>query len=436
MKNFLTALLLVTVSSTLVAQSVWNWPEDNRPKAEEKNVLYSDAVKMGDYKGAIPSLQWLINAAPDLNASLYIDGAKIYDRLAKVEKDAGKKTVYIDSLLWMYDMRMKHFGDSVNVMNRKVFKAYKHHYKDYDKSVWLLEMFDKTFEISGNKAMDQNLLAYMNVIKVNKLAKKNLTDEQILQRYEKITEIIDYKVKVIESKGSSPNKLITQKNAIDRILTEIVTIDCDFVKNTMEPKFKANPDDIKWVKRMFSFMLTGKCTDSDLFLNVSKQLHKLEPDYGLAKLIGTKCLAKSDYGCATQYFNEALQYTEEGSQKAVIYISMGKMEVKLNNKTAARQNFRKAIAADPANKEPWVLIGNLYYYSFEECKQGESMIQDRAVYLAAYQMYKRAGDAKKMATAKEQFPTKEQIFTNDYVKGQALTVGCWINERVVLEPRD
>ena len=436
MKNILTILsLLVTLSITAVAQPGWNWPED-KAAAEEKNVLYADAVKMGDFRGALPPLSWLIRVAPDLNKSLYQNGAKIYDNLAKVEKDPAQKDIYLDSLMWMYDMRMKYFGDSINVMNRKIFKAYRYYIKNYDKSEWLLELYDKTYKISGSKVMDQNLLAYMNVIKVNKLAKKNLSDEQVLERYENISEVVDGKVKAIEAKGGSVDKLMVQKNAIDKILTEIVTIDCDFVHDTMGPKFVANPDDIKLVKRMFSFMLTGKCTASDLFLDVSKQLFKLEPDFGVAKLIGTKCLAAGDYGCAGQYYTEALQYTEDGTKKAEIYIQMGKMEVKKNNKSAARSHFRKAISADAANKEPWVLIGDLYYHSFEQCKKMADMVQDRLVFILAYEMYKRGGKSSKMHNAKSQFPSKEEIFTNNYETGTSMPVGCWIKESVKLQSRD
>jgi tetratricopeptide (TPR) repeat protein len=436
MKKILTILALqVTLSFAALAQPGWNWPED-RAAAEEKNVLYTDAVKMGDFKGALPALNWLIMEAPDLNKSLYQNGSKIYDNLAKVEKDEAQKAVYIDSLMWMADQRMKYFGDSVNVMNRKVFKAYKYYIRDYNKSEWLLEMFDITYKISGNKVMDQNLLAYMNVIKLNKLAKKNLTDEEVIVRYVDISEVIDGKINAIEEKGGSTERLMKQKNAIDKILTEIVVIDCDFVHEKLGPKFRDTPDDIKLVKRMFSFMLTGKCTDSDLFLDISKQLYKLEPDYGVAKLIGTKCLAAGDYSCAAQYYNEALQHTDDGTKKAEIYIQMGKMEIKRNNKSAARSNFRKSLSANAANKEPWVLIGDLYYHSYEQCKKMEDMVKDRLVFILAYDMYKRGGNTSKMHNAKSQFPSKEEIFTNNYETGQSMSVSCWINESVQLQSRD
>ena len=434
--TLLSLLIAMTLSIIAQAQPGWKWPEQEKDKAEEYNVLYSDAVKMQDWQTAIPPLQWLINKAPDLNEALYVNGSKIYDNLAKVEKDPAKKAQYVDSLMLMYDMRMQYFNDSVNVMNRKVFKAYRYYIKDYSKSEWLLEIFDKTYEISGSKVMDQNLLAYMNVIKVNKLAKKNLTDEQILERYDVISNVVEKKTNALKAKNKSTQRLDQQKDYVDKILTEIVDFDCNLIEQNMGPRFKANPEDITLVKRMFSFMLTGKCTDSDLFLEVSKQLQSLEPNFGLAKVIGNKCLVAGNYGCASQYFKEALTLTDDGAEKAEIYISMGKMESKRNNKPAARANYRQALAADAGNMEPYVLIGDLYYHSYEECKKLENQVEDRLVFIAAYEMYQRAGDAAKMRGAKSQFPSTEEIFTANFEKGQVMPLGCWIKEAVKLDSRD
>ena len=112
------------------------------------------------------------------------------------------------------------------------------------------------------------------------------------------------------------------------------------------------------------------------------------------------------------------------------------MEVKKKNKSAARANFRKAISADAANKEPWTLIGDLYYHSFEQCKKMENMVKDRLVFILAYDMYRRGGNSSKMHNAKSQFPSKEEIFNQDYVVGQSMTINCWIKESVQLQTRD
>jgi tetratricopeptide (TPR) repeat protein len=438
MKKILgTLALLSLVMVNAYAQKGWKWPADSatKIKAEEMNVIQSDAVKMGDYRGAIPALGWLIANAPDLNKSLYINGAKVYDNLTKVEQDPVRKVELADSLLWMYDKRIEHFGDKPNVLNRKVFKAYKYFIKDFSKSEWLLEMFDEAFDIGGSKILDANLVAYMNVIKVNAKLKK-INEDDILVRYDKISEIIDQKLAYNRSKEKSNETLEKKKTAIDGILMDIVDINCEFVETNMAPKFDETPDDIKLVKRMFTFMLSGKCTDSPLFLSVSKQLQKMEPDYGLCKMVASKCVANKDYTSALAYYIEALELTEDGAKKSEIYVNMGKVYTVQHNKAKARAMYSNAIAADPANKDAYVAIGDLYYHSFSECKEEQDMVKDRLVFIAAYDMYKKGVAGAKMASSKEQFPSKEELFNGDYTVGQTLSIGCWINKSVVLQTRD
>lgn len=436
-KLFGTLALLSFVMMSVYGQKGWKWPEDSatKLKAEEMNVMQSDAIKMGDYKAAAPSLIWLIAYAPDLNKSIYINGAKVYDNLAKDEEDKDRKIELADSLLWMYDKRIEYFGDKPNVLNRKVFKAYKYFIKDYSKSAWLLEMFDEAFEIGGNKIPDVNLIAYMNVIKVNAKLKK-IDEDEILSRYDVISSVIDQKIIEYKSKEKSIEKMEKYKGMIVGILIEIVDINCEFVETKWAPKFEENPDDIKLVKRMFRFMLSGKCTDSPLFLSVAKQLQKMEPDFGLSKVIATKCLANTVYPCAIEYYNQALELTEDESDKSDVYVNLGKVYSIQHNRINAREMYSKAITANPANKDAYLAIGNLYFQSYNDCKEEIDMVKDRLVFIAAYDMYKKAGNTKKMISAKEQFPSKEDIFNGNYEVGQTLFVGCWINKSVVLRTRD
>jgi len=465
MKKIIGTFALLVVIMNANAQKGWKWPEDSatKVKAEEMNVIQSDAVKMGDYKAAVPALNWLITHASDLNKSLYINGSKVYDSFAKTaqaeekvakaavksaaagaDKEAAEvvyqekfaaRGAYADTLMWMYDQRIEIFGDKPNVLNRKVFKAYKYYIRDYSKSEWLLEMFDEAFDIGGDKIPDANLVAYINVIKVNAKLKK-IDEDAILDRYDKLSEVIDKKMAKNNAASKSNEKVVKYKGMIDNILTEIVDINCEFVETNMAPKFDENPEDIKLVKRMFTFMLSGKCTDSPLFISVAKQLQKMEPDFGLAKVIATKCLASKDFACALDYYNQALELTEDGASKSDIYVSQGRVYKAQKNKAKARAMFSNAIAANPANKDAYSAIGDLYYYSVGECQEKVDMVKDRLVYIAAYDMYSKAGDSKKMATSKEQFPSKEELFNGDYTVGQTLSVGCWINKTVVLQTRD
>ena len=131
--GFLLILFLLT-SARIQAQPGWKWPAGQEEKAQEKNALYTDAFKQGNYRKAANNLSWLLANAPDLNTSIYINGVKIYDGLASEEKDPTKKEVYEDSVMALYDLRIKYFDNEAYVLNRKAFDAYKY-FKDDQKTI-------------------------------------------------------------------------------------------------------------------------------------------------------------------------------------------------------------------------------------------------------------------------------------------------------------
>ena len=428
-KVFFLAVLLFASADAFSQR--WNWPED-RAKAEEKMALYTDELKLEQYRKSANDLHWLLLNAPDLNVSLYQNGSRIYERLAEKEDDPALKQLYLDSLMWMYDTRLRYFNDSVNVMNRKSFKAYKHYIKDKDKYEFLLKLYDETFRISGNNVLDSNLPAYMHVVKNNRLIIKNLSIEDVFDRYNRISMVLDYKIR-------NGKNLERQKDMIDRILTETVPegIDCNFVIENLGPRFREDPEDLALAKRIFSFMLKGKCTEDPLFMDVAREIQLQEPNYGRAyKVIGKKCLKQKNYSCAESYFTEALSLAPTGAEKADVYIDLGKMKSFQDDKVEAREYYKKALQADPGNKTAFESIGNLYYYNVADCAEKKDKVKDRLPYIAAYDMYKKAGNTKMMNGAQERFPSKEEIFIMNYTDGQKMDIDCWINVSVTLQTRD
>lgn len=430
MKRQLTlAILALTISVAAMAQPGWNWPE-NIEKAKENNALYTDAFKSKEYETAIPPHQWLLENAPDLNKSLYINGAKIYEGLAVKESDVAKKVGLQDRALEMYDLRMKYFGDEANVMNRKAPVAYKYYRGNKVKYKDLLDLFDKTFQLNGQNTLDGNLLAYMDIIRRYKLIKGDITDEQIIEKHGRISDVLELKI----SEGKNVSRLESYQEKIDEMLTKIVTVDCDFVEKNMGPKLKES-NDIKVAKNIVNFMITGRCTDSPLFLDAAKVLLDQEPDFGLAKVIAVKLGSAGDIQAAHTYYDKAIEYADDDLEKAEIYMSKAKLFNSGGNKSMARTQARRALAIDPSMKTAYTMIGNLYMGSYQECRKGVSKVDDRLVYLAAYNQYQKAGNTKMMAAAKEQFPSIGEIFELGFKEGQVMTCGCWINESVKLQRR-
>ena len=430
MKTRIFFIGLITTIFFSTANAQWNWPED-RETAEEKNALYTDNFKQGNYRAAADHLMWLLVNAPNLNKSIYINGVKIYNGLASEESDQAKKVVFQDSVLMLYDLRIQYFGEEGKVLNRKAFDAYKYYKGDKSRYEELFQLFKSTFELNGNSVMDNNLLSYMDVVRRYKVSGGNISDEDVLDVYEEIVKILNYKI----DQGKNVDRLKVYLDKVNELLVSTIDVDCDFVENTLGPKLKAEPDNLKLAKNILRLGFAGKCMDSEAFIEGAKVVQKHEPEYGLAKLIGQTAAAKKDFETAIKYLEESVELTDDNTKKGDSYYSLAVIQTNLNKKVSARNYARQAVSVDPTKKEAYKLIGNLYYNSFNDCKGLENPVHDKAVYMAAYEMFRRAGDSAGMQRAQAQFPTMEEIFTYNIEEGSSYKIGCWINETVSIKKR-
>ena len=276
------------------------------------------------------------------------------------------------------------------------------------------------------------LLPYMSVVMYNAQYLKNLSEEEILERYDKIIEIADHMI----AQDKKKEKVQEYKTKIDGMLVKVVDFSCDMVRTKLGPQLEENPSDLKLAKKIFGFMLNGKCTDDPLWVKAGKIILEKEPDFGIAKAIASKCAANNDFACAEANFLTALSLTEDPEDKADMYLALGGMAADRGQKSKARELYNKALGMDPTKKEAYSRIGYLYYQSFEQCSGKDDIVQDRAVFLAAYDMFERGGNQKMMNSAKEQFPSKEEIFTYNYTTGDNLKVNCWISISTSIRSRD
>ncbi|MBX2914368.1 MAG: hypothetical protein KF856_03740 [Cyclobacteriaceae bacterium] len=437
--NMRSSVLLLALSFGAFAsfgQCKDGWPED-KATAEEKVALYDDAKTQKNFKAAVAPLQWMLKNAPKWNTKLYIDATDIYNNLATAEKDPVKKQILVDSLMMLYDMRVTNCGDEVNVLNRKAIYAAVFNSQNKDKTAEVLKLYDKVYEISGNNVLDNNLLSYMQVIQLNVALLKNLTDDQILQRYDKLSGVIDAKIKKAQTdnKQADVDRLKKIKSSVDDILIKLVKVDCEFVKKNLEPKYKANPADLALAKRIFQFMTTGGCIEDPLWLQVAEAIHKESPDYGLALNMARIYAKKGEMSKAETLANEAVELAPTPENKETSNMLVGDLLAQKGSKAAAREAYRKAVAANPNSKEGYEKIGDLYLGSFKDCAKSQSLAEDRLVYIAAFEMYARAGNQQKMAAARAQFPSVAEIFELNWKEGDSKTISCWVGETVTLKTR-
>jgi tetratricopeptide (TPR) repeat protein len=431
--SILLSLLALGFSGTVSAQGGMNWPEDKQT-AMEKYTIFSDNVKQKRFKEAREPFKWLLTNAPNLHKNLYIHGINAYEAIADgavAGIDAKQQAGAQDTVLMLYDMRLKHnFGAEGDVLNRKGLKAWNYLKDRPGTTDQLYDLYQKIFELNGTNVYAPNALAYMDVL-CKKKAAGAVDDEKVLNEYGRIEQA--HAANVTKG-GQTTEAWNLVKTEVDRILASCVTIDCNFVRNQMAPQFQQNPDDLALAKKIASLMITGKCTDDPLFMDVAKVLLEKEPSYGWAITIARKERNDKNFDSAINYYNRAAELAEDNQKKAETIMEIATLQASRGQREASRASARRALSADPNYRDAYRLIGDLYMNSYKDCG-GDNPIDSRLVFIAAYDMYEKAGATAQMKTARAQFPSKTDVFTYGKQEGATVNTGCWVNESVTLKVR-
>ncbi|WP_053406174.1 lipopolysaccharide assembly protein LapB [Persicobacter sp. CCB-QB2] len=431
--KFILVLTLSMVWGASFAQSGWNWPAGQEELAQEKNVIYTDNLKAKNYAACQEPLLWLMVNAPDLNKSLYQNAAKIYDALATKEKDPARKKQLQDSALRSYDLRIQYFGQKASVLDRKAYYAYKYFKDSPEEYPGLVKLYQEVISLKGNKTMDRNCFGYFDIVRRYRSQDESaFTNEEVLAIYDEVDGILTAQMKT----SKKPEEVEKIKDLVDQLLPQIIDVDCDFIANNLGPKLQQDPQNIDLARQIFKLSYAGQCMDLPVFLAATKIIYEQEPSFGMAKLIAVKEKQNGNYENAMKFFHLAEEQAEDAEKQADMKLEIAGIHEKQKNLSQARKMAMEAVALNPAKVEAYTFVGNLYFGSFERCRQNQNKVKDRAVFIAAYEMYAKAGNKSGMANAKSQFPNMEDIFTYDLNVGDPVNIGCWINKTVQVQKRD
>ncbi len=420
----------------------WCWGSDPGT-AREKNALYTDALKVKDYEIAVEPLEWVLANTPNLNKAIYINGIKIYNKLvkkAKKEKDTENLQKYRQRELDLYDIRIACYGAEANVLQRKGAIAYSYLKKDTTQKKALFNLYSRILALNGNKTKTYNL-TYLMITNINAKVNKFITEEQALAVYDKITEVLDYNI--ANTTDDKQQKWIQAQSKIDGFLPKITNITCEHVEKRMLEDIRNKKQDMKLQKRALKYLITAKCFDNPLFLEVGENIFVFEPALGLAKTISSQYIKLENYDKAIEWKQKAIDLIEKDSSvtekdpliRANLHLDIAALLAKQGKKKEARTKAYKAIEVDASEADKaYTLVGNLYMISGSECEDSNP-VKSRTIYLAAYDMFQKAGDKESMARAKEQFPSIEDIFTQNLNEGDPIDVICWIGGKTIIRKR-
>mgnify|MGYP005853465301 CR=1 FL=1 len=435
MKYLKSLLILFLLSSVSWAQMPeLNFPTDpTKAKiAKEQFAISVDAMSSKQYQRAANATQWLMKEAPELYDGLYINAYKAYENLAEGTADEATRDRFLDTMFVVYDKKEVIYGLTDREKNNKAYKYYKYWKDNKSRIADGMKAYEVIYE-TPEAIINNNIVSYMDMVRRYKAFGNAISSDQVFSIYTEVMDVIALK----ETSGEDPEKLQRYKEAVNGLLTMIMgdELNCDFINDKLAPPLDDDPNP-KLARKVFSLLLGQGCSESPYFVKSAQIIQADEPTAGLAKVIAQKAYANGDFKQAEASYIEAMNLSKDNKEKAELQFALADIYLKEGKKDQARNAAKEAANIDPEQtQKAWSFIGNLYMSSFNDCAKKQSQVDDRAIFLAAYDAFQKAGDAKGMANAKAQFPTMSDIFTINKEEGESIRVGCWINVTTTLRTR-
>ncbi len=393
--------------------------------------LYSEFYKQNNYEDAAKPWTIVYNECPKASKNIYLHGEKMITDAIENTDNEEKREVLIDSLMRLYDKRIKYFAQKGFVLGKKGLDWIKYSEKNINTFKKGYEILNESIDLRGKKSSIGVLVSFIQA--TGTLYDNNeLSGQKVVANYDKALKILDARL----DKNANDSYAQRGKEVIDKIFKGTDAATCDNVIQLFKPRFEQNTEDIELLKKITSLLDELNCTHSKLYADASEQLNKLEPSAESAHHLAKLFYSKNNYDKTVSYYKEAIKRQEDKEKKAKYYLELGEITfTKLNDKPQARSYARKAIELDPDNGKPFILIGRLYAKSQDEC--GSDEFEKKTVLWAAVDKFIKAKnvdpDIKEEANGyinsyKPRFPDKRSIFFHNLELGGTYTIGCWINE--------
>lgn len=388
---------------------------------------------------AIGFWHYVFHNCPRASQNIYVDGVKMLDYFIKNAKDEERKQNLIDSLMLVYDTRIKYFPNHYktgksqvgNILGRKGVDLYQLRPTTY------LEAYDilsKAMELDKDKVAGPVYVYYFRC--VTKMATKGDTDNAaVVDAYDMISGYLDTNIKRYKEKNNEKkvNEYLNIQGNIENTFEPFAQ--CPDLVKIYQQKFDLEPTNVDLLKKIVKLLDKKKCIEDPLYFETTVSLYDLEPTPESAYLIGKLMLKQERYAEAIPYMEDATKM-EDQEKVDDAYIFLAQAYRSLNNLPKARTMALNAAKSNPDLGEAYLFIGDLYASSAKKC--GDNDLTKKVAYWVAVDNYIKAKRTdpsltevanKRITTYKAYFPQMEVLFFYNMNEGDEYTVGCWINEK-------
>ena len=401
--------------------AVWGENAEQRKSNMLANQFLKESVDNKDYKAAAGYLKQLLDQAPKGAQGIYTNGIKLYKTLINTAKTEEQRNVYIDSLLYVYDVRLQAFANHSRygkdyILDRKAreYLTYKPEDREGVRKIFT-EAIAATEEKTGKANQELVAIYFSNLCEDYK---NNLVDATIvISEYDRFSPLFE------GAEGAAAEL----KNQFDTAFGASGAASCENLEALFSKKLAEKPEDVALLGQAVSLMSRAQC-NSDFFFNTAEKFYSLKPSSETALFLAQGFQGRSEFDKAMKYLNEALAAETDNAERAKLYTRIGLISIQTGDHSNAMNAAKEIKTLEPTNGYAPYIMAQCYAAT----ASGDFSAQ--AGYWAAYDTMNQAIEllgsepaiqeaAKKMASAyRGSFPTKEECFFNEVSAGARYTV--------------
>ena len=401
--------------------AVWGENAEQRKSNMLANQFLKESVDNKDYKAAAGYLKQLLDQAPKGAQGIYTNGIKLYKTLINTAKTEEQRNVYIDSLLYVYDVRLQAFANHSRygkdyILDRKAreYLTYKPEDREGVRKIFT-EAIAATEEKTGKANQELVAIYFSNLCEDYK---NNLVDATlVISEYDRFSPLFE----------GAEGEAAELKNQFDTAFGASGAASCENLESLFSKKLAEKPEDVALLGQAVSLMSRAQC-NSDFFFNTAEKFYSLKPSSETALFLAQGFQGRSEFDKAMKYLNEALAAETDNAERAKLYTRIGLISIQTGDHSNAMNAAKEIKTLEPTNGYAPYIMAQCYAAT----ASGDFSAQ--AGYWAAYDTMNQAIEllgsepaiqeaAKKMASAyRGSFPTKEECFFNEVSAGARYTV--------------
>jgi len=330
--------------------------------------MYNEFYKQGDFKSTLPPWRKLYDKYPKSTLNLYIHGAAMYESFIENAKTKEEKAAMLDSLMKIYDRRIKYFDQKGFVLGRKGDAWLKYNLppsddmSDEELAQMYRKGYDYVFESMQLQGVETEIPVVLLVMQTSRALFNlgKLSKEDVVKNYELITEVLNKK----QAKNPDEQGLAEVRPIIESIFSASGAADCEALVNIFSAQYEANQNDLEFLKNMLRRLARANCDESPLFFKASEKMYHLEPSAEAAFNMARMFVKTGDTDRAKTYYKQAMEQETDNSLLENYYYEYALfIFAKEHNLQESRNYARRALAINPNNCKANMLIGDLYIAS-------------------------------------------------------------------------